>query len=100
MSYLAYIASAFFLVNGIPHFIHGITGRRFQSPFASPPGVGESSPLINVLWADFNFVIGYFLLKYAGFFALGFNASTIVFFSSVFGFTVMLAIVFGRLRSE
>lgn len=100
MTYLAYIASAFFLVNAIPHFIHGVCGRRFQSPFASPPGVGESSPLINVLWANSNFIIGYLLLSYAGFFTIGLNAATLVFFSSAFIVSVILAVVFGRLRND
>ena len=49
-AYLAYFAAGALLVNGVPHFVNGISGKRFQSPFASPPGVGESPPLVNVLW--------------------------------------------------
>lgn len=98
MSYVAYIFSAFFFVNGIPHFVQGVSGHRFQSPFASPPGVGESSPLINVLWGSTNFVVGYLLLYYAGFFAVGQNVATYVFFSGVFLASILLAVVFGRIR--
>jgi len=54
MIYIAYAVAAAFLVNGIPHFVHGISGNRFQSPFATPSGVGESPPIINVLWGAFN----------------------------------------------
>ena len=36
------------------------TGSR--RPFASPPGVGESSPVVNVLWGFLNLAIGFALL--------------------------------------
>lgn len=58
---LAFLAGAF-LANAVPHFIHGVSGDFFPSPFASPPGKGLSSPLVNVLWACFNLLIGYVLL--------------------------------------
>jgi hypothetical protein len=48
--YLLEFVSGTFLANGVPHFVHGISGAPFQSPFAKPSGVGESSPLSNVLW--------------------------------------------------
>ncbi len=47
--------SGLFLANGVPHFVQGVCGHRFQSPFASPPGVGESSPLSNALWGFMKF---------------------------------------------
>ena len=52
--YLLQFVSGLFLANGVPHFVQGISGNRFQSPFATPPGVGESSPLINALWGYAN----------------------------------------------
>jgi hypothetical protein len=51
------------LANGLPHFVQGISGAPFQSPFATPPGVGESSPLVNVLWGFANLAIGFALLR-------------------------------------
>ena len=51
------------LANGVPHFVQGISGARFQSPFATPPGVGESSSLVNVLWGFANLAIGFALLR-------------------------------------
>ena len=54
MNWLHYIACFFagmFLTNVVPHFVHGISGDRFPTPFAHPPGKGLSSPLVNVLWA-------------------------------------------------
>ena len=55
--YIAYFFAGGFLCNGIPHFVKGITGQRFQSPFASPPGVGQSPAMINVIWGMVNFGI-------------------------------------------
>ncbi len=61
--YLALFFAGVFLVNSVPHFTNGISGRPFPSPFASPPGQGMSSPLINVLWGSFNFIVGVILLR-------------------------------------
>jgi hypothetical protein len=60
--YVAFFLGGMFLVNAVPHFVSGVCGRRFPSPFASPPGKGESSPMVNVLWGAFNLVIGYLLV--------------------------------------
>lgn len=61
--YLAAFFAGFFLANVVPHFIHGISGDPFPTPFASPPGKGLSSPLVNTLWACFNLLAGYLLLR-------------------------------------
>jgi len=63
---LSYVLGGAFLANGIPHFVTGSTGHPLQSPFASPPGVGLSPALVNVLWGAFNFAIGYVLLAKVG----------------------------------
>lgn len=55
-----------FLANGIPHFVSGVMGRPFQSPFAKPPGEGLSSPTVNVLWGFANLLIGYVLVREVG----------------------------------
>jgi hypothetical protein len=60
--YLLQFVAGLFLANGVPHFVQGITGHWFQSPFASPPSVGESSAIVNVLWGFLNLVIGFWLL--------------------------------------
>jgi len=77
-AYLAYFFAGVFLANGVPHFVQGITGRRFQSPFASPPGVGESSPLVNVIWGLVNFLIGYVLIVAVGDFRFGFTLAALM----------------------
>jgi hypothetical protein len=60
MKWYNFIACFFFgvfLVNSMPHFIHGISGDYFPTPFANPPGKGLSSPLLNVIWGLINMII-------------------------------------------
>jgi len=57
--YVAYFFGGAFLANAVPHLVNGISGRPFQSPFASPPGQGLSSSTVNVLWGLFNLAVGY-----------------------------------------
>lgn len=100
MDYLAYFAAGAFLANGIPHFVNGISGKRFQSPFARPPGVGESAPVINVFWGLINLIVGWLLLTAVGDFDSGLTPDMLALLG---GFTVaalMLGWYFGRIRSE
>jgi len=60
--YLAAFFAGAFLANTVPHFIHGVSGDSFPSPFSTPPGKGPSSPTVNVLWACLNLLVGYILL--------------------------------------
>jgi hypothetical protein len=62
-NYIACFFSGIFLANVVPHFVHGISGDRFPTPFAHPPGKGLSSPTVNVLWALVNLAVGYVLLQ-------------------------------------
>jgi hypothetical protein len=62
--YLAHFFAGAFLANSIPHIVQGMCGNKFQTPFASPPAVGESPPLVNVLWGFFNVAVGGGLLHY------------------------------------
>ena len=58
---VSYFFGGAFLANGLPHFISGVMGRPFQSPFAKPRGKGLSSATVNVLWGFFNFFVSYLL---------------------------------------
>ncbi|GAA3712986.1 hypothetical protein [Gordonia hankookensis] len=40
--------------NVVPHLAHGLAGRPFPTPFSDPPGVGDSSPAQNIVWASMN----------------------------------------------
>src|SRR2546423_14978825 len=59
-----------FIANFVPHFVRGITGTKFPTPFAKPPGRGMSPATLNVLWALVNLVVGFLLLQYGGFLGL------------------------------
>jgi hypothetical protein len=61
--YIAHFFAGAFVANGVPHFVQGICGNKFQTPFARPGGVGESSALANVIWGWFNFLVGGALLR-------------------------------------
>ena len=67
---LSYFFGGAFLMNTIPHLISGAMGRKFPSPFAKPPGKGQSSALVNMLWGLGNLVIAYLLLCQVGSFDL------------------------------
>ena len=60
---LACVAAGAFLTNAVPHSVRGVTGERFPTPFADPPGVGLSSPTENIVWGAVNVVIGGALLR-------------------------------------
>ena len=71
---LAYFFGGAFLANSIPHLVSGLTGRPFQTPFATPSGEGLSSSTVNLLWGFFNLVVGYLLVCRVGAFDLHSNA--------------------------
>ena len=67
---VSYFFGGMFLTNAVPHFVSGVMGRPFQSPFAKPPGKGLSSSTVNTFWGFFNVVAGYLLVVRVGNFDL------------------------------
>jgi hypothetical protein len=63
---LAYFFAGAFFANFIPHFVSGVLGRTFPTPFASPPFRGPSPPPVNVLYGLGNLVVAYALLSRVG----------------------------------
>lgn len=76
--YIAYLVAGFALSNSVPHFVAGISGASFQTPFADPPGEGESSAVVNVLWGFGNFVVGYILVTSVGDFSPGLTIDSLL----------------------
>jgi hypothetical protein len=94
--YVSYFFGGMFLTNAIPHWVSGLMGRSFQSPFAKPPGEGLSSSTVNVVWGAFNGVVAYLLLCRVGAFdlrSIGHVAATGV---GALAMSLMLARSFGR----
>jgi hypothetical protein len=94
--YVSYFFAGAFLANTLPHLINGISGNAFQSPFASPPGVGLSSATINVLWGFFNLAVGYVLVCRVGSFSLRKTQHVLVLGAGILLMSLMLAKAFGR----
>jgi hypothetical protein len=64
-NYVYGFLAGMFLANFVPHFVKGVCGDRFPTPFAKPPGRGLSSPTVNVIWGLLNVVAGYLLFRCA-----------------------------------
>ncbi len=94
--YIAYLFGGAFLANAIPHFVNGISGSPFQSPFAKPPGEGLSSSIVNVLWGMFNLVVAYLLVVRVGRFDLRNTSQVIVLGLGILSMALMLARHFGQ----
>jgi hypothetical protein len=95
--YPAYFFGGAFLVNAVPHFVTGVSGRPLPTPFASPPGRGESSALVNVLWGAFNLAVGYLLVARVGQFDLRRWRHVLLAFAGGLLMAIDLAIQLGRL---
>ena len=95
-NYVSYFFGGAVLTNAIPHFVSGVMGRPFQSPFAKPHGVGLSSSKVNVLWGFFNLAVGYVLICRVGNFDFHSITDVVVSGSGVLLMGVMSARMFGR----
>ncbi len=62
----AYFFGGAFFANFVPHFVSGILGRTFPTPFATPPFRGQSSSRTNVLYGVGNLAVAYALLSRGG----------------------------------
>jgi hypothetical protein len=98
-NYIACFFAGAILANAVPHFVHGISGDKFPTPFAKPPGAGLSSAPTNMLWALFNIIIGYVLLK-PGQVCSGGTLQIIIFFIGIACMGIMLSINFQRKHKE
>jgi hypothetical protein len=92
---VSYLFGGAFLANA-PHFVSGMMGQPFQSPFAKPPGQGLSSSTVNVLWGFTNFGIAYLLIARVGHFDLHAANHVIAVGVGVLLMGVMAARSFGR----
>jgi len=96
LPFISYFFGGLFLTNAIPHFVSGVMGRPFQTPFAKPPGQGLSSSTVNVLWGAFNIAVGYLLIFRVGNFDPRSTGDIIVAGCGMLLMSVIHARVFGR----
>ena len=97
--YIACFFSGMFLANVVPHFVHGISGDRFPTPFAHPPGKGLSSPTVNVLCALLNLAVGYILLR-VGKVSSGENTALLVFFAGIVAISINSSVHFAKKQAR
>lgn len=95
---VSYFFSGVFFSNAVPHFVSGVMGRPFQSPFANPPGKGLSSSIVNVVWGFFNIVVGYLLVCCVGDFGLKVPGDVIPFGIGILAMGLFCARIFGSLH--
>lgn len=62
----AYFLAGAFFANFVPHFVSGVLGRSFPTPFGSPPFRGLSSSRVNILYGLGNLALTYTLLVRVG----------------------------------
>ena len=100
MSWYNYVFCFFagtFLANVVPHFVHGISGDRFPTPFAHPPGRGLSSATTNVVWALVNLIVGYVFFR-VGRVSSGGNLAWAVFFAGIAALSTWLSVLFAKIK--
>lgn len=81
------------LANAVPHFVSGVMGRPFRTPFARNRGL--SPPEVNVLWGLFNVALAYVVLRRANFDA-GSTADVFACGAGMLAAGILLARIFAR----
>jgi hypothetical protein len=95
-AYIIHFIAAAFLTNGMPHFVNGVSGRPFRTPFARLQGAKLSSPAINVIWGWFNFLVAFLLFANIGPLYIGTPGDTVFVAAGVLVAGVLLARIFER----
>jgi hypothetical protein len=98
-NYIACFFSGVFLANLVPHFVQGISGNRFPTPFANPPGKGLSSARVNVAWGLLNLLVGYFLFR-SGHVASGDPLILAIFFAGIAAISLQMSGHFATKHSD
>lgn len=102
MNWYVYIACVFagvFLANAVPHFVHGISGDRFPTPFSHPPGKGLSSPTANDVWALSNLAVGFILFRVGKVSSEG-DSALVLFFAGIAAISIMLSVRFAKKQAK
>jgi hypothetical protein len=97
--YIACFFAGMFLANAVPHFVNGISGDRFPTPFAHPPGKGLSSPTVNVVWGLLNLAVGYILFR-TGKVSSGDDAALVIFFAGIAAISIMMSAHFAKKQAS
>jgi hypothetical protein len=99
MNYVAFFFAGALLCNCIPHLTAGLQGIPFPTPFAKPRGIGNSSPLLNVLWGGLNVAAGLALLVRHPT-VLGANLNCLAIAAGALSLGIYISRHFGRVRQK
>jgi hypothetical protein len=99
MIYVALFFAGALLCNGLPHLVAGLQGARFPTPFAKPPGRGESAPVVNFIWGAVNLAAGVALLVRFPL-SLGLNFETLTLAVGALLLGLSLSLHFGGVRGS
>jgi hypothetical protein len=97
--YAACFFAGVFLTNVVPHFVYGVCGDRFPTPFANPPGKGLSSPTVNVVWALLNLLVGYLLFRF-GKVSSGGDLALVVLFAGIAAISIPMSMRFAQKHAQ
>ena len=98
-NYAAIFAAGVLFVNAVPHYVRGVSGDRFPTPFAKPPGKGLSSPVVNVLWALFNLAVAYWMARAGRVFG-GEGAIEGVLLAGMAGMSILSGMTFAKKNAQ
>jgi len=93
--YFACFLAGMFLANAVPHFVNGVSGEPFPTPFAKPPGKGLSSPTVNVIWGLFNLIVGAILFR-VGQVSGGDRLAFVIFFAGIAAVSIFSSVSFAK----
>ena len=92
--YVSYFFGGAFAANFIPHFVNGVSGRSFRTPFARLGSSNLSSAEVNVIWGWLNFLIAFLLFANIGPLYIGTPGDTIFVAAGMLVMGVILARIF------
>lgn len=96
IAYIVHFIAAAFLTNGLPHFVSGVSGRPFRTPFVRLQGAKLSSPVTNVVWGWFNLLVAFLLFANIGPLYIGTPGDTVFVAAGVLVTGVLLARIFEK----
>lgn len=97
--FVAHFFGGVFIANTLPHLVAGVSGQPLQTPFASPPFRGLSSPPVNVAWALVNLALAYLVLVRVAVLDLRSFPDALVCFAGFGAWAFQCARAFVKLRS-
>jgi hypothetical protein len=94
MNYLLLFLSGLFFANSIPHFVNGISGKEFATPFIHRFFKNIPSPLFNVIWGLANICLAFSIFNFTKNLVFGFNLEFLSIFAGFAFASVGLSIFF------